>query len=98
MSVCVCEKHEAVCQTFSQQLTRLSRLSVQIMQAESVILLDSPLRFDMTSSVHFATLRHLCLIDSDIDLGMLIDALHLMGNLVKLYINNKNRFAESERR
>ena len=96
MSVCVCEKHEAVCQTFSQQLTRLSRLSVQIMQAESVILLDSPLRFDMTSSVHFATLRHLCLIDSDIDLEKLIDA--LMGNLVKLYINNKNRFAESERR
>lgn len=66
------------------------------MQAESVILLDSPLRFDMTSSVHFATLRHLCLIDSDIDLEKLIDA--LMGNLVKLYINNKNRFAESERR
>ena len=66
------------------------------MQAESVILLDSPLRFDMTSSVHFASLRHLCLIDSDIDLEKLIDA--LMGNLVKLYINNKNRFAESERR
>ena len=51
----------------------------------------------MSSDINFVTLKHLGLIDCDIDLELLIDTLHLMGNLVQLYINNKNRYAESER-
>ena len=94
----ICEKHEAVFEACSRQLTRLLRLSAQDMQVEPIILLDSPIWFDMNSYINFAILRHLCLIDFDIDFELLIDTLHLMGNLVQLYINNKNWCAECEHR
>ena len=90
------ERHKSVFHASSQQFTELLRSSVQMMHAKSIILLDSPLRFNMTSDINFATLKHLGLIDCDIDLELLIETLHLMGNLVQLYINNKNQYAESK--